>query len=210
MRRPLLFLLYFGLMLGGVLLRQPLLALLPLLLICAMFLRPALAQGRLWAWAGLTLIAALGLFVALYGDGRQVIPLVSLVIFLLMLVLFGRTLRPGDVPLATRVAAAARGYAPEQAVTQMAPALQRYTRLLTWFWTVMFALFVLQSLLVTVYAPPAGLGLIIDLSNFALVTLLLVGEYLYHSRRFPNPRHRNFLDFIRELARLDYGRLLID
>lgn len=210
MRRPLLFLLYFVLMLAGVLLRQPLLALLPLLLICAFFLRPALADRRLWAWMALLLISACGLFVALYGDGRQVIPLISLVIFMLMLVLFGRTLRAGDVPLATRVAAAARGYGPEQAATHMAPALQRYTRLLTWFWTVMFALFVLQSLLVTLYAPPAELGLIIDLSNLGLVALLVGGEYLYHSRRFPNPRHRNFLDFARELTRLDYSRLLID
>ena len=210
MRRPLLFLLYFGLMLAGVLLRQPLLALVPLLLICAMFLRPALSQGRAWAWLALLSISGLGLFVSLYGDGRQVIPLISLVIFLLMLILFGRSLRPGEVPLATRVAAAARGYGPEQVAARMAPALQRYTRLLTWFWTVMFALFVVQSLLVTLYAPPAGLGLVIDLSNLALVIVLLGGEYLYHSRRFPNPRHRNFLDFARELARLDYGRLLIN
>ncbi len=210
MRRTLLLLLYPGLILAAVLLQMPLLGLAAMLLICVHLLKPALAAGRVWAWGGLALMAALGLLVALQGDGRQVLQLISLVIFMLMMILFGRTLRPGDVPLATRVAAAARGYTPAQAQAQMDPALQRYTRALTWFWTVMFGLFVVQSLLVSFYSPPAGLGLAIDMVNFGLVLVLLGVEYLYHSRRYPNPRHKNFLDFVREVARLDYSRLLTE
>ncbi len=210
MRRTLLFLLCTALIFAGVLWQMPLLALAVLLFICVRLLRPALVARRAWAWAGLALIAALGLLVALQGDGRYVLPMISLVVCLLFMILFGRTLRSGDVPLATRVAAAARGYPPEQAQAQMAPALQRYTRALTWFWTVMFGLLVSQSLLLTFYAPPAGVGVIIDLVNFGVVLILMGGEYLYHSRKYPNPRHRNFLDFVREVARLDYSRLLLD
>ncbi|MGH8034279.1 MAG: hypothetical protein ACREO9_03565, partial [Lysobacterales bacterium] len=187
MRRLLLFLFYTALIFAGVFFSMPLLALAALLLICARLLRPALVAGRAWAWGGLALIVALGLLVAMQGDGRYVLQMISLVVFLLLMILFGRTLRPGDVPLATRVAAAARGYTPEQAVTQMAPALRRYTRVLTWFWAVMFGLFVLQSLVLVFYAPSASVGLTIDLVNFGIVFVLMGGEYLYHSHKYPNP-----------------------
>lgn len=202
-------LLYPALIGAGVLLQLPLLALVGCLLFGGQLLSPALQSGRLWARAGLLGIAGLGLPVALHGDGRHVMQLVSLVVSGLFLLLFARSLRPGGVALASRVAAAARGLG-EHEVAKMGPELLRYTRGVTWMWTLMFGVFVIQSLWVTFYSVPATLGLLIDILNFVLVIVLLAGEYLYHSRRYPNPRHRNFLDFARDVARLDYARILND
>lgn len=92
----------------------------------------------------------------------------------------------------------------------MDPKVLRYTRRVTLMWTVVFGLMVLQSLWVSFHSVPAGWGLIIDVANFGFVLLLLGGEYLYHSRRYPNPRHKNFLDFARDVAQLDYARILVD
>lgn len=202
-------LLYPALIGAGVLWKMPLLVLLACLLFCVHLLAPALRALKLWAWAGLLAIAALGLPVALHGDGRHVMQLISLVISGLFMLLFGRSLRPGGVALASQVAAAARGLPPDEA-HRMEPGVFRYTRRVTWMWTLIFGAFVVQSLWVTFIGVPTHLGLAIDIANFALIVLLLGGEYLYHSRRYPNPRHKNFLDFARDVAQLDYGRILVD
>lgn len=207
--KRLLPLLYPALIGAGVVLRLPILVLCACLLLCVQLLAPALRRGRLWAWAGLAVIAALGLMVAMEGDGRHMMQMISLVISGLFMLLFGRSLRPGGVALASRVAAAARGFAPEDAHL-MDPQVLRYTRRVTWMWTLVFGVFVIQSLWVTFYSVPTTLGLAIDIANFVLVVLLLGGEYLYHSRRYPNPRHKNFLDFARDVAQVDYGKILTD
>lgn len=205
-----LLLLAYPLLLGAaVVFSMPLLALAAMLLLLAQLLAPALASGRLWAWAALLGIAAGGAFLATAGDGRHIMQMVSFVVFSFMLMIFGRSLRRGQIPLATRVAAAARGLAAEEH-QQMDAALLRYTRGVTLFWSIMFALFIAQSLLLAVWAPPAQLGLLFDAGNFVLVVILLGAEYLYHSRRFPNPKHQSFLDFARDVAGQDYSHLLTD
>lgn len=194
---------------AGVWLQLPLLALVGCVMFGAQLLWPALHARKHWAWSGLLGIAGLGLPIALHGDGRHVMQLISLVISGLFLLIFLRSLRPGGIALATRVAAAARGIG-ESEIHRLDPSIARYTRGVTWMWAGMFALFVVQSLWATFFAVPTTTGLLIDIGNFVLVCGLMAGEYAYHSRRFPNPRHRSFLDFARDVASLDYGRILND
>jgi uncharacterized membrane protein len=114
---------------------------------------------------------------------------------------FGRTLRPGRVPLITRIAAAMReGHAETP---------QRYTRGVTILWVAMFALLAVEGLLLGLLAPPIPFGRV-SAVTYAAVGLLLVGEYLYHTWRYPNPRARGLADFLHQLVRIDYRRLLSD
>ena len=83
---------------------------------------------------------------------------------------FGRTLRAGQVPLVSRFAAVVHG--------TLSPALARYTRQVTWAWTVYFAAMTALSLLLFWLAPIAVWSAFANLLNLPLVVLMFIGEYI--------------------------------
>src|SRR5690606_33016828 len=66
---------------------------------------------------------------------------------------FGRTLRPGRVPLITRIAAAMEACEP----AELAPRLQHYTRRLTLAWAVLLGALALADGVLAMIAVPDGL-----------------------------------------------------
>ena len=188
---------------------QPWLGCIALLGLGAQFLWPALSRQRGWAWLGMGLIAAVAVTVAAYGEARVYLHALPVLIFLMLALFFGRTLRSGSVPLVTRIAAAARHIEPQD-IDQMPRDVYGYTRKVTWFWTLGFVFFALEDLLLLSLQLPTALAVLINLGNFVLVSVLLTVEYLYHSRRYPNPSHRHIGDFIRDVARYDYRQLFDD
>ncbi len=125
--------------------------------------------------------------------------------FVFMAFFFGRTLRPGVEPLITRVA---RTEHPDLPL-----AMARYTRALTWTWSLCFALLFFAALLsAPVLALDAwsrwvqGLGYLVPMALF-------LGEYAYRHYRFPNHRHDSIprlilsiVAVIREAAAKPYAR----
>ncbi len=207
---PVLLLAYPLLIFAAVRWQLPWLGMLALLGFGAQVLWPVLRQGKPWAWLMMAVLAAAGGWSVLTGDGRALLQLVPVMIFLLLAVFFGRTLLGGSVPLVTRIAAAARDIPHERILQDMQPALLRYTRRVTQFWMCLFLIFAAEDLFLMWLAPPLPWPYIINAVNFSIVFSLLVGEYLYHSRRYPNPKHNNFLDFARDVAQFDYHSLLDD
>jgi uncharacterized membrane protein len=157
----------------------------------------------------MTMIAVVAIGVALLGEARVYLHALPVLIFLLLALFFGRTLRRGSVPLVTRIAAAAR-YIELENIDRMPADVVGYTRKVTWAWTLGFLFFVVEDLLLIYLRLPAEMAVLINVGNFMAVSLLLVIEYLYHSRRYPNPSHRHIGDFIRAVSRYDYRQLLDD
>nr|WP_211369651.1 ketosynthase [Pseudoxanthomonas yeongjuensis] len=131
---------------------------------------------------------------------------------------FGRTLRPGRVPLITRIVEALNA----QAGLPMTPDLYRYTRRLTAVWAVLLAVLALVNLLLALCAVPGGMlaqfgyrppltvsdeqwSWVANFLNYGIVAALFCGEYLWRKRLFPQRPYRNFLQFLQQMARLGPG-----
>lgn len=207
---PLLLLAYPLLIFAAVRWQCPWLGMFALLGLGVHLLWPALVRLRLWALIAMLMLAAAGAWVVATGDVSALLQLAPILIFVLLALFFGRTLTGNSVPLVTRIAAAARDIPADRARQEMAPELWRYTWRVTAFWAFMFLLFAIEDLFMLWLSPPLPWPYLVNVANFVIVLTLLVGEYLYHSRRYPNPKHKNFLDFARDVAQFDYHSLLDD
>lgn len=83
---------------------------------------------------------------------------------------FGRTLAAGQTPMVSRFAAVVHG--------PLSPRLQRYTRGVTWAWTLYFAAMAGTSVLLFCLAPIAWWSRFANLLSLPLIVLMFVGEYL--------------------------------
>lgn len=189
--------------------QQPWLGCAALLGLGAQLLWPALSRRRAWAWLGFSLVAVVAVGVALNGQARVYLHVLPVLAFLLLALFFGRTLRRGSVPLVTRIAAAARHLEPHE-IDQMPADLYRYTRRITLVWTLGFLIFAIEDLVLLRLTLPTQTAVAVNLGNLVAVALFMVLEYLYHSRRYPNPTHRHFGDFLRDILRYDYRQLMDD
>lgn len=82
---------------------------------------------------------------------------------------FGRSLRVGQVPMVSRFAAIVHG--------SLSPALTRYTRQVTWAWTLYFVVMTTLSLLLFWLAPVAVWSVFANLLNLPLLILMFAAEY---------------------------------
>lgn len=82
---------------------------------------------------------------------------------------FGATLRAGQTPLVSRLAVVVHG--------PLSPALARYTRQVTWAWTVYFSAMAVASLLLFWLAPIAVWSVFANLLGLPLLVLMFLAEY---------------------------------
>ena len=138
------------------------------------------ASGRLLGGvvAG-TVLAALFLC---FADSIQFIfyapPLAA---FAFMAYFFYRTLRPGSEPFITRVARKDRPDLP--------PDVARYTRRLTWAWSLCFMLLFTVALLLTPLLAMDAWSRWVQGLGYALPGVLFLGEYAYRHYRFRERSH---------------------
>ena len=184
-----------------------------------------LAGRRAWAWMLLALIG-LGLW-ALHGSNVPALLLLAppVVFTGLLSWWFGRSLRPGKVPLISRIVSGLEGCAP----VELKPELKHYTRRLTAFWAGLLALLALTNGVLALVAVPDGLlvrlghpplltvsqdawSWFANLLNYGIVGGFFLAEYLYRKRRFPDRPYRDFPDFLRRMAALGpaFWRTLFD
>ena len=184
-----------------------------------------LAERRGWAWMLLALIG-LGLW-ALHGSNVPALLLLAppVVFTGLLSWWFGRSLRPGKVPLISRIVSGLEGCAP----AELKPELKHYTRRLTAFWAGLLALLALTNGVLALVAVPDGLlvrlghpplltvsqdawSWFANLLNYGIVGGFFLAEYLYRKRRFPDRPYRDFPDFLRRMAALGpaFWRTLFD
>lgn len=144
----------------------------------------ALALGWRTRWRG-TVLFALLIAVAAAVRYRDVLSQHVTALWLLQHVgghaalaaVFGRTLLPGEEPLATRVARAV--------LPSMPPEVVRYSRGVTVAWTVYFVVMAVLSLALYVGAGPARWSIFATLVSGPLVALMFVLEFTV--RRFMVP-----------------------
>lgn len=99
---------------------------------------------------------------------------------------FGASLRPGRDPVISLFAGMEQGALP--------PDLARYTRLLTWIWTGLFAAMAGIALALALFGSLALWSTFTNLVAYALVAALFVGEYLYRRWRYRQYRHATLIE----------------
>lgn len=138
--------------------------------------------GKAW-WPLLALVFAVVIyFIAAGGHGRigllAVNGLSSATLNLFLLWLFGRTLLPGQEPLISQISRRING--------ELRTEVADYTRHVTIAWCTFFALQVIVSLLLYVFAPVAAWSFFVNVLNLPLLILMFVAEKTYRTMRFPN------------------------
>nr|UXE46147.1 hypothetical protein Hi04_10k_c5801_00005 [uncultured bacterium] len=200
---PLLFLLYPILVDTAVATHKPAYAFAAMCVLALITLPGYAARLGNWLWLLSVGWIALSYLVCFESNGLYLLYLPPPLICLVMMAFFGRTLRAGSEPLITRISRAMRGGVISEEV-------RTYTRKVTILWVTMFGLLALESSLLAIFAPPRIWSLFTNLIDYLIIASVLTVEFFYHTRRYPNPRQRNFSDFAREMVRIDFRKLLFD
>ncbi|HCH0556819.1 TPA: hypothetical protein NKO30_006959 [Pseudomonas aeruginosa] len=180
-----------------------------------MLLIEPIARRRWWAWA--LCAALLAALVPLWRSPHALLLLTAPPVVFTGWVawFFGRSLRAGRVPLIGRIVEGL--YA--QAGQPLSDEQRRYTRRLTQAWTALLAAMTVANLVLALCAVPGGVlaqlgrpspwpisdahaSLFANLLGYGVIGGFFLGEYLLRGRWFPVRPYRNFVDFVRQLARL--------
>ena len=101
---------------------------------------------------------------------------------------FGATLLPGREPFISRFARKEQGTLPAD--------LARYTRRLTWIWTLLFTAMAATALALALFGSLTAWSTFTNLVTYALVAALFAGEYAYRRLRYRHYRHASLLDLV--------------
>ena len=185
-----------------------------LLVLVALVLVAPLLKLRPWAFA--LAAASTAAVWWLHARGLVALPLLLVPVVFVALVawVFARSLRPGRVPLITRIVSALDGEAPERLPADVAA----YARGLTAIWAALLAAMGLANLVLAMLASPGGLlarmGLaspwpitheqwswVANLLGYGVIGGFFVLEFQWRRRRFPE-RNPGFFGFLRRLGGL--------
>ncbi|MCZ7566332.1 MAG: hypothetical protein M5U08_23110 [Burkholderiales bacterium] len=147
---------------------------------------------------GALALAALGIAGLALLDARAVVPLAFVwpaAAYLAVAWVFGRTLRRGRVPLVERMARMIDHgeHLPHELV--------RYTRVLTWVWTLLPLAMAVASVLLARFASTVAWSFFSNVLSYAVLAALFFAEYPYRVRRFPQYAHTHPLAVAACLAR---------
>lgn len=112
----------------------------------------------------------------------------QLVIYLGLLWFFGRTLLRGREALITRFARHIHGSLSDEHA--------KYSRGVTWAWSIFFASMACVSLLLFVFAPLSAWSLFANVLNLPLVVAMFLGEYAFRILRYPDFSHASIRSMI--------------
>lgn len=157
---------------------------------------PLLTTNR-WIWAVLPIIGLLLWFMPQWQNTVLYAP--PLLVILLLLGLFGRSLLPGHEPLVSRIAR----------IMHDAPSIEllRYTRAVTVGWVVFLALMLLEVIGLTLFATPEQWSLFTNFYNYFFMGIFFLLEFALR-RFFIDPTERISLPhFFHRLVTIDYRKL---
>lgn len=180
----------------AVVMNEPRLTWLALVVLCAVSQYQALKTARLLNWMLFLSLAGVLYGLTNVGGGIYALYLPPILVPCVVLTPFASSLRPGQIPLVTRIAALGR--------EALEPEVRTYTRKLTWMWAMLLAALALAALLLALFAPLRIWSLFTNFVDYLLVGLIFIGEYVFRRLRFPTHQHPGFIAYLRILARTNY------
>lgn len=150
-----------------------------------------LRRGKGLAWLCLLIVMAVLYACATNGMTRYLMYLPPVLLPSLVLWVFARSLRRGEMPLVTRIATQIRGSLP-------APLIP-YTRKVTQCWVLLLAILALSSACLAVFATPELWSLMTNIVQYLVLASAFLGEYLYRRLRFRDLEHESFAALVAAL-----------
>lgn len=144
-------------------------------------------------WLVFSLLCAAVLLLEYLGLTLYLLFLPPVVIPLLLLFIFGRTLVNGREPLITAIGEAARG--------PLSQAMRTYTHRLTQLWCLVFVAMILWSAILPWLEQPELWSWFTNIINYGVVGVLFVGEFMLRKKLFPTHNHPGFFEYLRIIAR---------
>jgi uncharacterized membrane protein len=173
-----------------------LLALVQIAVLGVLTLRGLRGWQRIAAAAGVAALLA-GLGVRLFRPGPAGLIATSglshTCIYLSLLFLFSRSLRPGRTALITGLAARLRG--------MLTPEIEAYTRNVTKAWCVFFTMQLAISMTLLAWAPVRVWSLFVNVLDAPMVGAMFAAEYAIRRWRFRGQRHISPVATLRRFAR---------
>jgi uncharacterized membrane protein len=83
----------------------------------------------------------------------------------------------------------------------LTPEIQRYTYILTWLWTVFFALMASIAIALAIFGPFSAWVLFTGCINYLLAIVFFAVEYIYRKIRFPNYIFLSPLELMRRVKK---------
>ena len=150
---------------------------------------PALIARKVGAWLGLLVFAAV-CFGAFLWQGRLfIIYAPPIIIPMIFGAVFVVSLLPNNIPLVTDIGERSRG--------PLSASMRRYTHGVTWLWSILFAVLVLEAILLAVFASAELWSLMTNIVNYLIIGFIFVSEYLIRRLRYPSHNHPDFIDYIK-------------
>ncbi len=106
-------------------------------------------------------------------------------------IVFALSLRRGREPLISIFARLEQG--------TLTPELVRYTRRLTWLWTLLLFGLAAGAALLAAYASLATWSWFVNCATYVAIACLFVGEYLFRRMRFPGYAHASLITLVRNV-----------
>jgi len=153
----------------------------------------AVGSGR-GAWRMLAVGAMVAIVLAWQFAPLLLVYLPPAAINLALCIYFGSTLAGGREP---RIS----GYARRLHGEPLSPEHQRYTRRLTWIWTLFFLASIAIEIVLAAAAPIEVWSAFSNLGSYVLVALLFVGEHVWRRLKFPNQRQVPMHALLKLIAR---------
>lgn len=163
----------------------------PILFLTGVFFH-SLRAGSATAWLVFSSLCAVVVLLEYLGLTLYLLFLPPVVIPLLLLVIFGRTLRRGREPLITAIGEAARG--------PLSANMRTYTRVLTQLWCLVFVVMLVWSAILPWLKQPELWSWFTNIINYGVVGVLFVGEFMLRKKLFPTHNHPGFSEYLRIIA----------
>lgn len=155
----------------------------------------ALWQQRAWAWLTWAAITGLTWWLVVEGHGLLALYVPPAVIPGALFLVFAGSLRAGQTPLITRIAAAMHdGVLPDDLV--------KYTRQVTVLWCLVCAALFFSAVLLAAFASPELWSLMTNVVHYLVLGAVFVLEYAWRRIRFRHHEHLGLVQFLRRVARV--------
>lgn len=177
----------------GVWLHIPHLQWLALVWLLAVSLLNPLRQGRVWAWSVLP-SAAIALYLLTFsGNGLYALYIPPVVIPAAMFFACLASLRAGETPLISRIAAMMRG-------EPLPDLLKTYTRHVTQLWCGVSAVMIASAIGFALWATPAVWSLVTNVLHYVALAAVFALEFAYRRYKYGHLEPWGFAEFLRRLA----------
>ena len=141
-------------------------------------------------------------FLSIVYKNHSLIYLPPVLISLMILFPFARSVGPGYIPLLTQFYYLAEGVDKHSAD----PKRIHYTHVLTWFWLGLMTLMLLEILILSFFAPLTVWSLFTNFINYFILLLFMIMEWLFRNMYFK--QWSSPIVFIKQLIMIDHQKLL--